>query len=274
MASSNGKLTKDERTPLKSAPGQELEEDGAASWDRLWDAMVSTYAWPMVLTDSYRPLEVQQEIFLDRYRPAATGSGPFNDVRSYNGRRYVRVTGAAAAVPGTSKHGWGRAVDIAGVGDFHSARYRALVELAPHFGWSNAAGRTIGEYWHWEFTAANDKSADEPTPRPLEVTRDDIKAMQRAVHVEDDGRWGPNTDKATISVREASRWGKGQFPWGYGTVQRAMGRPVSGKWGPADIEAHDATVAAIQRVLGVADDGVWGERTESKFQRFRAAARK
>lgn len=267
----NGKLTQAERTGLKSAPGQQLEDRAAASWDRLWDAVLSTYAWPMELTDSYRPLAIQVEIFLDRYRPQSTGSGPFNDVRHYNGRRYVRIKGYAAAIPGQSNHGWGRAVDVTDVGGFNSTRYRYLVNLAGRHGWSNAAGRTIGEAWHWEYTAANDKSAS--TPKPLTVTTVQIKAMQRAVHVVDDAKWGPNTDKAALSIREASVWGGGQFPWGLAVPQRAMGRTPSGKWGPKDHAAHDATVARIQRVLGVEDDGIWGGVTEAKFQRFRYAAR-
>jgi len=271
----NGKLTKDELTGLKSAPGQQLSEDdgAAASWDRLWDAMVSKYAWPMELTDSYRPYAVQEEIFLDRYRPMAAGTGPFNDVRHFKGRRYVRVVSYAAAVPGQSNHGWGRAVDIKGVGDFHSARYRALVDLAGHFGWSNKNGRAIGEFWHWEYTSANDRSATEPLPKPIEITTADIKAMQRAVHATADGKWGPDTDKRTIAVREASAWGHRQFPWGYEAVQQAMGRTPSGMWGPKDLAAHDETVKDMQRVLGVTVDGIWGQNTESRFQRFRAAAR-
>lgn len=270
----NGKLTSTQRTGLKSAPGQQLEDRAAASWDRMWDAMVSRYGWPMELTDSYRPRSVQDEIFLDRYEPQATGDGPFDDVRYYNGRRYVRVKGAAAAIPGTSNHGWGRAVDITDVGGFHSAHYRALAQIAGYYGWSNAAGKKIGEYWHWEYTAANDASARRPLPKPLKVTPEQIKAMQRAVHVDDDAHWGVDTDKAVFSVREASVWGGTDFPWGYGTVQRAMGRTPSGKWGPKDHAAHDATVARIQRVLGVDDDGIWGRDTETRYQRFRAAARK
>lgn len=270
----NGKLSKDDLTGLKSAPGQQLEDRAAASWDRMWDAVLSQAAWPMALTDSYRPRSVQEQIFLDRYRLQAVGSGPFNDVRVYNGRRYVRVKGAAAAIPGTSNHGWGRAVDITDVGGFNSARYRALARIAPQFGWSNAAGKSIGEYWHWEYTAANDESASRPKPRRVKVTTADIQAMQRAVHADDDGIWGVGTDRATLSIREASVWGGGQFPWGYDDVQRAMGRTPSGKWGPKDQAAHDETVKRIQRVLGVDDDAIWGDDTERAYQRFRYAARK
>jgi hypothetical protein len=270
----NGDLTTSQRTALKSAPGQQLEDRAAASWDRLWDAMVSKHAWPMVLTDSYRPRSVQVEIFLDRYRPQATGSGPYGDVRYYNGRRYVRVKGAAAAIPGTSNHGWGRAVDITDVGGFNSARYRALAQTAGYYGWSNSAGKTIGEYWHWEYTAANDKSASKAPPKTVKVTTADIKAMQRAVHTDDDGVWGAGTDKNALSVREASAWGGRQFPWGVKATQRAVGVAMTAKWDTKSGKAHDETVAEMQRVLGVDDDGIWGKGTETAFQRFRYAARK
>lgn len=270
----NGRLTPSERVGLKSAPGQQLEARAAASWDRLWDAVVSTYAWPMELTDSYRPRSVQDEIFLDRYRPQATGSGPFGDVRHYNGRRYVRVKGAAAAIPGTSNHGWGRAVDITDMGGFGNSRYRALSALAGYYGWSNSAGRSIGEYWHWEYTYANDASARRPVPKRLTVTTAQTKAMQRALRVEDDGKWGQITDRAALGVREASAWGGHQFPWGVAAVQRTIGVNPSKKWGSASGAAHDETVASMQRVLGVNDDGIWGDVTEAKFQRFRRAVRR
>lgn len=270
----NGQLTSKQRTGLKSAPGQQLEARAAASWDRMWDAVLSKHGWAMELTDSYRPRTVQETIFLDRYRPQATGSGPYGDVRYYNGRRYVRVKGAAAAIPGTSNHGWGLAVDITDVGGFNSARYRALTATAREFGWSNAAGKTINEAWHWEYTYANDASARKPAVKPAKVTTAQIKAMQRIVHVDDDGVWGTGTDKATLAVREASRWGGTQFPWGVKTAQRAVGARQDGAWGTDSGKAHDATVAAMQKLLGVADDGVWGKKTEAAFQRFRAGARK
>lgn len=270
----NGRLTRSERTGLKSAPGQQLDARAAASWDRLWDAVVSTYAWPMEITDSYRPRSVQEDIFLDRYRTQATGSGPFNDVRHYNGRRYVRVQGYAAAIPGTSNHGWGRAVDVADMGGFSNSRYRALSALAPYYGWSNAAGRRIGEWWHWEYTYANDASARRTPPRRLTVTTEQVRAMQRVLHVTDDGKWGVNTDHAALAVREASVWGGHQFPWGVRAVQRVIGVHPSGRWGKASGAAHDATVERMQRVLGVADDGIWGDVTEAKFQRFRRAVRR
>lgn len=65
---------------------------------------------------------------------------------------------ALAAVPGTSIHGWGRAVDFedsAGKLTFTSAGYRWLQAHAAAYGFVHPAwaepGRPGAEAWHWEF---------------------------------------------------------------------------------------------------------------------------
>jgi LAS superfamily LD-carboxypeptidase LdcB len=65
---------------------------------------------------------------------------------------------ALAAVPGTSIHGWGRAVDFedgAGELTFSSVGYRWLQEHAAAFGFVHPAwaepGQLGAEPWHWEF---------------------------------------------------------------------------------------------------------------------------
>jgi LAS superfamily LD-carboxypeptidase LdcB len=64
---------------------------------------------------------------------------------------------ALAAVPGTSNHGWGLALDLCGgAQSFGSAQYAWLAAIAPAFGWVNppwarpGAGRE--EPWHWEYS--------------------------------------------------------------------------------------------------------------------------
>jgi LAS superfamily LD-carboxypeptidase LdcB len=64
-----------------------------------------------------------------------------------------------AAVPGTSVHGWGRAVDFeddAGELTFGSAGYQWLQGHAAMFGFVHPAwaepGQPGAEAWHWEFT--------------------------------------------------------------------------------------------------------------------------
>lgn len=62
-----------------------------------------------------------------------------------------------AAVPGTSKHGWGVAVDLCGgIEDFGSPAHRWMQANAPAYGWVHPAwaGPTGSrpEPWHWEYT--------------------------------------------------------------------------------------------------------------------------
>ena len=71
--------------------------------------------------------------------------------------RLYGVKPALAAVPGTSNHGWGLAVDLCGgLRSFGTAQYAWMAANAPRFGWSNppwaAQGQGREEPWHWEFT--------------------------------------------------------------------------------------------------------------------------
>ena len=153
MASyANGQFPKSATTALVTAPGQRLTSAAARQWDALARSVLNTYGWMPALTDSYRPYSVQEAIFRQRYRAGAYS--PFGDYRSWLGQRWGRVTGAAAAVPGTSNHGWGIAVDVTGLGGFSGLRYRQLASLAARFGFSNAEGRSVNEAWHWTFTGS------------------------------------------------------------------------------------------------------------------------
>lgn len=139
---------------LKTAPGQRLRADAAAAFD----AANSARRW--VLTDSERPLATQIQIFLERYLPARTGGGYYGDVRWWKGVRYVRKKGtAAAAVPGTSNHGTGTAIDVSGLGPVGSAAWEAFRrDVEPH-GWRHPAwAKTTNFYepWHWEYSPALD----------------------------------------------------------------------------------------------------------------------
>lgn len=104
------------------------------------------------ITQAYRSLAEQVSIFLARYSPRTTGTGPYGDVRWWNGARYVRTSGAAAAVPGTSNHGLGRAIDFA---TDSPGAIAWLTRNGSRFGWSRPAwtyqAGTV-EPWHWEAT--------------------------------------------------------------------------------------------------------------------------
>ena len=60
------------------------------------------------------------------------------------------------AVPGTSNHGWGLAVDLCGgIQSYTSPQHAWMTEHAGRFGWRQPAwaqqGGSKPEPWHWEF---------------------------------------------------------------------------------------------------------------------------
>ncbi|HWM05446.1 MAG TPA: NlpC/P60 family protein [Actinophytocola sp.] len=111
--------------------GHVLRCDAAAAYSALNRAYAAAFGRPVCLSDSYRTFTSQ--------------------VRLYG------VKPALAAVPGTSNHGWGLAVDLCGgIQSFRGAEYAWMAANAPAFGWSNPPWAQQGhgreEPWHWEFT--------------------------------------------------------------------------------------------------------------------------
>lgn len=135
--------------PLPAQPHLRLAAPAATAWVALCDAVAATWGWVPRATDAYRPYADQERIFRLRY---TTTYLPGRPSKTWQGRRwYLRRGYAAAAVPGTSNHGRGIAVDVADLGGFTGARYRQLAALAEPRGWSNAEGRSIAEAWHWNY---------------------------------------------------------------------------------------------------------------------------
>lgn len=149
----NGQIPSTALVAISGKAGARLLSGPAASWERGCDEVERRFGWrpePSGPSDAYRELAVQIVTFLDRYVAAKTGGGFYGDVRWWNGVRYVRKKGkAAAAVPGTSNHGKGRAVDVAGLGGFSGIRYAQFASVFVPLGWSNAEGRSVDEPWHW-----------------------------------------------------------------------------------------------------------------------------
>lgn len=144
----NGKIPLKDMTAL--SVGGYLLAPSAYNFE-LWRALAKEEGYNLTITsvgDAYRDYERQKRVFLERYTPQKTGSGRYGDVRWWNNVRYVRFTGAAAAVPGTSNHGWGTTIDVADAGPFGGKFHNWMLETGPAFGWSNDEGRSVGEPWH------------------------------------------------------------------------------------------------------------------------------
>ncbi|MFE9234570.1 M15 family metallopeptidase [Cellulosimicrobium funkei] len=126
---------------------------------RLDPSTLCGIAWsPGVLLrcDAARALERLNVAYTRQFgRPLAVDYG----YRTYATQVYLRMTlGTVAAVPGTSNHGWGLAIDTpegAGHG-FGSPSYAWLRANAPTYGWVAPrwawADGSNPEYWHFEYT--------------------------------------------------------------------------------------------------------------------------
>lgn len=127
-------------------------------------------------TGTYRSYESQVKLFLSRY---VTWELPGRPTKVWNGTRYWQMPKTAmAAVPGTSNHGLGLAVDFAirshtgqlvGVTHFFVAW---LVDNAHRFGFS---AEIQSEPWHWRYVAGDnvpqavldfEAGATQPAPTP------------------------------------------------------------------------------------------------------------
>ena len=126
----NGQIPTDVLCPLWGTSGHVLRADAAAAFNALSRAYAVTFRAPICVTDSYRDFPSQVAV------------------------RAAKPT--LAAVPGTSNHGWGVALDLCdGVQAFGSRQHEWLRSHAMAFGWFHPswaqAGGSKPEPWHWEF---------------------------------------------------------------------------------------------------------------------------
>ncbi|MCW2614042.1 MAG: D-alanyl-D-alanine carboxypeptidase, partial [Frankiales bacterium] len=125
----NGFLEASALCPLVGASGA-LRADAAAAFARMTAAHRADRGSGLCVTDSYRPYAAQVSVY----------------------RRKPHL----AAVPGTSRHGLGIALDLGcGVQRFGSASYRWMKANGPRFGWVHPGwaepGGSMPEPWHWEY---------------------------------------------------------------------------------------------------------------------------
>ncbi|WP_423462598.1 D-alanyl-D-alanine carboxypeptidase family protein [Promicromonospora sp. MS192] len=126
----NGQIPADVLCGLSWAPGEQLRCDAAAALEDLNGAFRAAFGRNLAITDGYRSYAEQVAVAASR--------------------------GALAAVPGTSNHGFGQAVDLSGgIESFGSAEHAWMVANAGRYGWEHPswaqAGGSKPEAWHWEY---------------------------------------------------------------------------------------------------------------------------
>jgi hypothetical protein len=110
--------------------GHQLRCDAAAAFRAMARAYASSFGGALCVTDSYRTYASQVRLY---------GEKP-----------------ALAAVPGTSNHGWGLALDLCGgIQTFGTPQYAWMVANAGRFGFLHPTWADPGngreEPWHWEY---------------------------------------------------------------------------------------------------------------------------
>src|SRR5215218_8658401 len=127
----NGLIPPSAMCPLGPA-GHTLRCDAAAAYKAMSTAFAGAFGSPICITDSYRTYSAQVRLY---------GQKP-----------------ALAAVPGTSNHGWGLAVDLCGgIEHYGTAPYTWMKANAGRFGflhpdWAEP-GNGREEPWHWEYAS-------------------------------------------------------------------------------------------------------------------------
>lgn len=111
------------------------------AWNALWSA-AQEVAIELTWTygGTYRSLSMQERLFLQRWQ---TTPIPRETALWAGQKWYLRYGVSRAAVPGTSNHGWGLAVDVAAGASPDEAR-----SISPHMPW--LIDNAIGFGWSWE----------------------------------------------------------------------------------------------------------------------------
>lgn len=147
----NGQLPENVLCRVEGYISHRLRCDAAAQFEHLNTAFRAQFGKDIAVTDTYRSLEDQIE--LKKVKPVLAGK------------------------PGTSNHGWGRAIDVASNihWDYYTPEHQWMIENAPKFGWHNptwaAEGGKKEEAWHWEFNGKYADMSDESSDAGAEDSK-------------------------------------------------------------------------------------------------------
>lgn len=125
---SNGNIPINALKGVSFARGAVLYSPAAAALEQMNVAYRQAFGTNISITDSYRSMQGQINV--------------------------KRTKGGMAATPGTSVHGWGKALDLGGgINNSKSAQHQWMQQNAGQFGFKNPdwAKRSKFEPWHWEF---------------------------------------------------------------------------------------------------------------------------
>jgi len=245
----NGKVPLDRMIKVAPLGTGYLVPEAAAAWRNLQNA-ASAAGFTLTMTGAYRSYDQQVQLFNERYSTTNTGGSS----KVWNGTQYwLKPNVAMAATPGTSNHGWGCAVDAAlgGYGDkakvVDGAFLQWALKNAAANGWS---WETQSEPWHLRLVAATGSPAHAQAAATSGAGGGGVPVLQNA---------------PTPTLRLNSSGGQ------VAALQAFCLRFSWGDCGKADGsfgQRTEAAVKAMQSVLGITSDGVYGPQTASALGTF------
>lgn len=152
LAQGNGDL---DELLLQPIIGGRLHWRAAQSWEAMRAAALAdgVILEPTHHLDTYRPLAIQERVFVANYQnQAVAGARPV----FWRGKNWwLKDRGTVAMAPGTSRHGLGLAVDLHRPG--HPPRMEWLKTNAARFGWR---WTVPSEAWHIEYVTGDEPPRD------------------------------------------------------------------------------------------------------------------
>jgi peptidoglycan hydrolase-like protein with peptidoglycan-binding domain len=238
----NGKIPLDRMLKVAPLGSGYLIPEAAAAWRNLQNA-ASAAGFTLTMTGAYRSYDQQVALFNERYSTAATGGGS----KTWNGTTYWLKAGMAmAAVPGTSNHGWGCAVDTALGG--YGASAKAVDSVFLQWALENVGANG----WSWEVQS-----------EPWHLRLTDIHAAPKVATAAAPAPAAQSAPAPTLKLQSTG----GQvaalqgfcLKFGWGDCGKA-----DGSFGPRT----ETAVKAMQTALAQVSDGVYGPRSAAALGAF------
>lgn len=272
----NGKLPAS--VLVQVGPSGFLEANAARAFKALAAEMKAELGYDLTYTygGCYRPFEDQLSLFNLRY--TASFDSRFNttsDQRTYNGTRYYKRRGvAAAASPGTSNHGWALAIDTAlGSGPSTAASIEpAVAWMVANVGRFGFSYELQSEPWHIRYVAGD------TIPQAVLDFEGDEASVGLPTYDPINGNyslWPLNPNKPNVSLQASGRTVNGQgghVVYLQDVLRYEVGQRYvasDGVFGPATQRA----VSSMQRFVGITVDGKVGPITWKAIDEFAATAK-
>ena len=238
-AFANGRIPAESLIKVAPLGSGYLIPEAAARWRSLQNAAQAA-GFNLTMTGAYRSYDEQESLFTTRYSTSDTGES----TKVWNGQTYwLKRDMSMAAVPGTSNHGWGAAVDTALGG--YGADARPVAGDGRFMQWIFAHAAEHG--WSWEVQSE---------PWHLRVV-----ALPAQV--------GAGYQVPAPTLEAGARGGQ------VGALQNLCNEFGWGDCGRADGDFGPRTqlaVVAMQSMIGATPDGQYGPRTAAALTAFLATS--